>query len=140
MKEPEFWGEDYADDLTHTAINDAIEEALTGYDSLDEMPEVITMKGYVREDIDPHVINALIETVCETALARLDDEYGNPNEWTEPSKTVKKAAKTFIDILIAEYIVWSGREVDEKEINTRAWIKEYRPEWLEEENAKKMGS
>lgn len=99
---------------------------------LDEMggprpdwPETITICGFARMEINIVRLHPL-----EDCLDALDEEYGNPEEPTEPTTAMKEAERVFLETIKKEYMPWMCEEVCRKEINIREWINAH-PDWLD---------
>jgi len=45
---------------------------------------------------------------------------------------VQTAAKALVDAIHANYVPWSCEQTEKVEIETLPWIREHRPEWLED--------
>ena len=51
---------------------------------------------------------------------------------TEPTPAMKEAEKAFLAVIEKEYFVWTCKEVCRKKINVAEWIKENRPDLIED--------
>lgn len=127
-----FWDACERERLTHSDIDEAIEEYLDQIAS-SEWPEIVTVKGYVR--LAPS-IEEYEGTRVESFLESLDEEYGDPDAYhaTPPSEAMKAAELVFIKAVLAEYEPWQCEPAITKEIDAMAWVREHRPEWLEDES------
>ena len=109
-------------------MDDAIESILD--EPLEDMPETIEVCGYIpmvpnKTKIAKHVVEHLVE--------HLEDEFGNPDgDYVETTDNIKKAAEDLVRTVLEEFTVWACDLVKWKTINVQEWIKENRPEWLEE--------
>jgi hypothetical protein len=119
-------------------MDDAIEEALdfrlspsmTAADVLATLPDEITVYGYSHQVLDPQRIG---EHALDALLEYLDDEYGDPDgRASEPTNTTKEAANTFAAVVIKDYVVWTCDEVEQHVVDVEAWVREHRPDWLED--------
>lgn len=123
----DFWScQDGDEHLRHTDINDAIEEHL---DASQENEGMAKVYGYQREVIKGSDLWDPLESILES----LDEEYGDPGEASEPTEGMKKATEEYLAKVAAEYKPWACKIVKEVEVNIQEWIKEHRPDWLEEE-------
>jgi hypothetical protein len=69
----------------------------------------------------------------EDILDTLDEEFGNPyGDSFEPTAKMKDAEQAFLRVVEKEYVPWACEEVCRKEIDVLKWVKENRPNWLEE--------
>jgi hypothetical protein len=133
-----YWDCRDVEDLAHSDINDAIEEYLdlfldpkmTPEEVLATLPETVEVTGYARRTVDRKGLYPLL-----LLLEHLDDEYGGNEaaEKTRPSDKMLEAEKAFLDVVLSEYKPYWCEPVAEKTINTKEWIDEYRPDWLEVE-------
>lgn len=132
LSEIEFWdcSED-AEHLSWTSENEAIEMFL---DQLprDEWEEKTTVHGFVRETPN---WDRCAEHALESVLEWLDGDYGDPDEATEETPTMKQAASEFVQKIKAEYEIWSCKKVTSIEVNTMEWVKEHCPHWLEDNSS-----
>lgn len=126
----DFWDcNEYAEHLNYDNIEDAVEFYL---DALDELPlgETIEVFGYEHMKIDPS--GHWPDSVLEDFLCNLDENYGDPDSYTDPTEKMKKAAQKFVEVVLEEYAVWACKQVCSVKIDVTEWVKENRPGWLEE--------
>ena len=128
--EIDFWGCEDDEVLTHTEMDVAIEEELDARNGIDGLPRTLEICGFVRAD--KPTAESLLDNGLEYLLEYLDDNYGNPEEYTVPTDTMKEAAKVFVQAVLNEYTVWSCSIVKRKTIDVAQWAKDNRPEWLDE--------
>jgi hypothetical protein len=138
MMDEVYWDCRDVEDLQHSDINDAIEEYLdlfleqkmTPEEVLAALPETVDVKGYARRTVDRKGLYPLA-----LLLETLDDEYGGNEaaKKTYPSAKMLEAEKAFLDVVLSEYAPYWCEPVTEKTVNTKEWIEEYRPDWLEVE-------
>ena len=123
------WGQADEERLTHTAMDDAIESILDG---IGDLPETIEVCGYARREPDARVD---VNNVLERILEGLDEEYGDPDgDATEPTADMISAEKDFIATVLDDYISWACELVKTEKINVNTWIKENRPDWIEDKD------
>ena len=126
----DFWGLEDDENLTHTEMDDAIESALDSIDDIKDLPETIEVCGYARAVPNP---KKEVENVISRLLEGLDEEYGNPDGgYTDPTDSMIKASEAFVSAVIEKYKVWACDLIKRETINVQEWIKENRPDWLEE--------
>lgn len=131
-----YWDCNGDENLTYSDINDAVEAYLdarldpkmTPEEVLGSLPETVEVTGYARRTVDRKELQPLT-----LLLEYLDDEYGGNEaaEKTYPSDKMLEAEKAFLNVVLAEYSPYWCEPVAEKTINTKEWIEEYRPDWLE---------
>ena len=128
-KEAKFWGQEEDERLTHTEMDDAIESILDS--PISELPETIEVCGFTHIKLTD--VDSLAEGVLERFLDRLDEEYSDPDGcYTDPTGKMIEASKEFVATVLDEYKVWACELVSRETVNVKDWIKENRPEWLEE--------
>ncbi len=118
-REPKFWSCTDPEMLTHTEIEEAIDEFLEDQDEGAELPHILEVKGYATQ-----IPNA--ETIAERVLENLlenylDDEYGDPDEYTKATDIMKYHAKIFVENILKEYKVWMCEQVCKKTINLKTY-------------------
>jgi hypothetical protein len=140
MSDSIFWSVEDNEELSHTDLEDAVEEYLDDFMSprmtqadWDAIPETVEVIGYKR--MDPLTVGSVDHYgPLDHLLESLDDEFGDPNgNPTDRTSAMEDAAEEFVGKVLAEYTVWACEPSGEKEtINCRDWIKANRPEWMEE--------
>lgn len=117
-REPTLW------DLPDTEIihgwatkDEAIGELLG---DTEEVLDTMVICGYARMAPDFGHYGPL-----EDVLMRLDEEYGNPDDYTEANEAMKDAEKAFIAVIEKEYEVWACEEVCRETVNVRQWMDEH---------------
>jgi hypothetical protein len=124
-----FWGAEDDGNLSHEDIDEAIEEVLDGAPCgiADRLP-IITMCGFARMPVSMSTLSPL-----EHCLEHLDEEYGDPDgDSDKPTPAMLEAEKVFLAVIQTEYKSWTCEVVERRKINVADWIKEHRPDWLEE--------
>jgi len=125
-----FWGDKDDEHLTFAEMDDAIESILDGMDDINALPETIDVCGFAR--MEPNAKSEAVR-VLERTLSDLDQEYGNPDgNYTKATDSMQEAAKTFVAAVLDEYTVWACDIVKRETVNVQAWIKENRPDWIED--------
>jgi len=127
----DFWDYDDVEFLSYTDKDEAIEYAL---DDLDELPDKLEICGYARK-IMTESAESLGDCVLDDLLERFDDEYGGEDE-TERTEEMKKAATIFANKMLSLYSVWQCEIIKRETIDVKEWVKENRPDWLEQLNIK----
>ena len=66
-------------------------------------------------------------------LDDMDERFGDPDgsAW-EPSAAVVAAFDAFVAVVIKHFPVWLHEEVLRVEVDGSAWVREHRPDWMEE--------
>ena len=121
-----FWDCQDSETLRYETKDEAIEYFL---DDLlwDAIPKKIEVKGYARRVAVPGMLSPL-----DYVLEYLDEELGDPDgNLVTPTERMKKAEQEFIKVILEEYEPWACEPVVTEEVDTMAWIKEHRPDWLE---------
>lgn len=133
-KKIEFWGLEDDEQLIHTEMDDAIESILDGVDAVDALPKTIEVCGFIHSE--PNAKSEAAKILAQL-LENLDKDYGDPGgAFTKATDGMKRAAKVFVITVLEEYTVWACELVKRETINVREWIKENRPDWLEEDDKK----
>jgi hypothetical protein len=120
---PERWDTPEAERIMYETEDEAIEGIL---ENIEGLPETIAICGYARMKPNYAHCEPLVDV-----LDALDQDYGDPDESTEPSAAMVEAERAFIAVIEKEYKVWAMEVVCEKTINVNEWVKTHRPEWLE---------
>ena len=128
------FGAEDQEQLEHYTRNDYIVSFLDGH--LSPAPEVVDVQKYKRIELDPDVeTDAIIENTIENWDVSLSDPEGDTglhDPATIPE--VREAAETFCKILVEHYCVWMCEpDGPVEEVDTLEWIKEHRPDWLNNE-------
>ena len=115
--------------LIHTEPYEAIEYHLDDMHpvSVEDMPDEIKVYGFAPMKV---AIEDWKESVLDGLLERLDENHGNPDDYTEPTDAMLKAEAVFLSSVLSEYVVWNCELCEEKTIVVRDWIQEHRPDWL----------
>ena len=138
-----FTCDDSIERLEHTCAEDAIEQHLdsllspkmTAVEVLKALPETVTVYEYTHKK--PDAVK-LAERCLENLLEDLDEGYGDPDDRsTDPTPTMKGAALNFMCAILSEYQVWACDKKSKETINVEEWVKENRPDWLEDLEVKK---
>ena len=109
-----------AEDL-ETALADFFDEA----GGPDGLPTTIEIHGYRRRDL---VFRGWQEPkfLVDELLERLDEDYGNPDETTEATPFMVKAAEHFLECIKREYTVWACDAVLAIEVDVKTWFEQQR--------------
>ena len=115
----DFWDQKDTELLQYTDLDEAIEGVLDALDSEEELPETLSIWGYVRMEavVDPKdVLNGILDD--------LDVDLSDPDgDGTERTKKMEEAAEVFCKVVVSEYFVWACEPVLEKTINVAEWIR-----------------
>lgn len=126
--EAAYWScEEDAEILTAEDHNDAIEFYL---DQHGQKAGKLTIYGYKTQSLPKNALST--DYILEWSLEVLDEEYGNPNEATEPNAAMIEAAKVFAAAICDNYKVWTCDVIQTAEIDIAEWIARERPDWQEE--------
>lgn len=75
-------------------------------EALDAVTWPIRVYVYRRVDVTRYA-NLMAERTLEDALEWLDEENGDPENSTEPTEEMKKAAADFANVIVKEYVPWA---------------------------------
>ena len=67
---------------------------------------------------------ALSAYIIEALLEKMDDEYGNPVDCTDPSDEQKKLAAEFVAGVVSCYRVWQYDKIATEEVDVRDWLRQ----------------
>jgi len=124
------------DDAIERYLDNLLEPNMTVAQVLEALPETVVVYGYAHQVFGASARKALASALLEDLLERLDEEYADPdNDGTVDTEPMRQAAHVFIDAVLAEYTVWTCDQVSEQEVEVLPWVKEHRPDWLEDEGA-----
>lgn len=126
-----FWDARESEVLEHRDIHDAVEDYVEG---MGELPADDEATVRVTGCNQRSAAGFLDGSVLEYALERLDQEFSDPEgEYTEPTAAMKAAEAAFISAVLAEYHVWTCDEVVDVDVPILPWVREHRPDWLEDD-------
>lgn len=122
-----YWGVKGAEETLVESQFDAVESYLDDL-SLDQMPETLTVQGFVPRKPTVGDCGRVLQRLIED----LEEEYGNPDGdcWT-PTQTLRDAEQVFLKAVLAEYQAFACEPFgDSVIIVVRDWVQENRPDWL----------
>lgn len=113
MNDKRYFGESSIDRIEAESLYEAIEEFIEDMAGTC-LPEKVVIKEYKCIDISREKLNPL-----EIILERLDEDYGDPEDWGiyRPSESLKEAEQVFIDAVLDEYVPWQMEEVESHDID-----------------------
>lgn len=126
----EFWDKAGREELHYRDKNKAIESIL---DFFDPFPETIEICGYAR--VEKPAPEKLEGSVLENLIEHLDCDFelGHPDgDSYEITDGMKEAESVFIKAVLKEYNPWSCEIVTRETVDVQKWVRENRPDWLEE--------
>jgi hypothetical protein len=107
----DFWDCDAGcERLSWTTITEAV-EAWADDQHPTPLPETVTVYGFARLEAGPDYADGVARRALETVMEALDEDFGDPDEATEPTDAMRAAARQFVDAVISEYAVWRCDEV-----------------------------
>jgi hypothetical protein len=135
--DPIFWDCRDSEELEHDNIDDAVEDYIESWcepditlaQLMEHVPEEIEVTGYERDEVD--AANKA-EWILIQLLENLDEDYGDPNAYTDATTKMKEAALAFVKAILEEYHVWPCHQTCTAKVNTLEWLKENRPDFFEE--------
>lgn len=93
------------EELTAKSPEDAIDLYLG--DLFDEMrPAELEVYAFRRNAVQEHDRAHYARSVVECFLESVDEDYGNPDEATEPDHGMLEAGKAFVDAALQFYVPW----------------------------------
>ena len=123
------WGEEGQDEFIHEYPDDAIEWIIDSAFPTDirELGDITVIEV---EHVKPY-FGYRSGWALKYVLEGLDEEYGSPDSDTEPTEKMVDAEKTFIDVVLSEYKVWTVKPTGESvTVNALEWTKKSHPGWL----------
>lgn len=102
----DFWDCMESEVLTHTELNDALEDYLG---ELNE-PYEVTVTGYRRGALSENEWALDPDRLIENVYEALDDEHNSGDNPSEPTPAVIEAAKQFLAVVRREYEPWNCEE------------------------------
>ena len=124
-----YWDSEGEEYLTHQDQDEAIESILENSDQADGN---LMICGYARmRKPDPE---KWAHELLDHAIEYLDCNYdlGSPDDATESTKEQMAAALSFAKAILKDYEPWACEIITKQIINVEEWIKENRPDWLEQ--------
>lgn len=112
-KKIEFWTvNEGIERLSHTSIEDAIEEWADEWDLNKPIPEEVEVYGFSRSELpdEKWIADAVLDNIWEA----LDEEYSDYEGYYQAERTdaVKQAALAFARVVRSEYVPWTCNRVD----------------------------
>lgn len=125
--EDEFYGNSDEEVLTETTLDDAIEMIIDGM--VGQIPQKIKVYKYKREKVKNFI---KVDDVLESIVERIDERYGDMDgEPTPVSPEMATLTSEYISKIEQMYVPWTCEIVEEMEVDTKKWITENAPHWLE---------
>jgi hypothetical protein len=125
----EFWGDEMDEVLSYEDMDEYIESVLDDFMEPSHCPETLIVWGYAHKEMTTKDMPSVLDNLLEG----LDEDFGNPDGgYSEVTEAMKEAEKVFLEVVRKEYTPWICEPVCKEEINVTDWIKENRPDWLEE--------
>lgn len=83
-----------------------------------EPSEVVTMYAFKQKTVNEQwLANCALDALIE----RFDDEYGDPEEYTQATQVMKDAALAFVHAVVAECDAWQVEDVGSVELKVSDW-------------------
>ena len=128
----EYWDcDEDAEMLYCESMDEAIESYLDSHLNLEDIWSTDTLTVYGFVPIYP-TFQILRGYVIEKVLEWLDEEYGPDDSYTEATDAMIEAEGIFIEAILKEYRSKRYKVAKKVEINVAEWVKENRPDWLED--------
>ena len=127
MPEVAYWS--CRDDIERLPPCTSRDEAVEWHiDDCDWVAPTLTLYGFARMEPDLGIDQSL-----EPLLECLDEEHGDPDgDSTEPTERMKAAEAEFHKVVLEEYESWACEVVTTEKVDTLAWLKENKPDWVAE--------
>jgi hypothetical protein len=123
-----------AEVLHHDTPDEAVEYHLDGVDPIldaDLLTTPLRIYAFKRAKVSASDVENLPGIVLNDLMQWLDDnEYGDPEDGSEPTPKMELAARVFIDTIVREFKVWSCECIGYTEVDVAEWIAKNRPDWL----------
>lgn len=116
-----------AEVLYYSTKKEAIESHL---DDSDKLAGKITVYGYARMVIPEPTESDVMDLVEEFFEGRWEEYVGE--DAPDITDRMQEAAQQFFTVMREEFVPWACEQVTSEEVDVLAWIKENRPDWLEE--------
>lgn len=131
--------DDDAESISSSDPEDAIDSALDRW--LEPKVSVLEhLKSAVGDTITVYAFKRMklgkrptSEDILERVYEELDEEYGDPDQASEPTPTVEAAAEALCALIRAEYVPWACECCGSAVVNVEAFVREKHPDWLEPE-------
>ena len=126
-----FWGPEGMERFSSEDPDEAIELIID-----DLHPGPITDDRITVIGVSPMSVKGALDQgqILEALLEQLDENYGDwDGDMTEPCDAMKAAAKVFAEAIENLYEPFQCRETARFTFSPLAWVKEHRPDWLEDE-------
>ena len=123
-----YWDKDGEERLSYEDKDEAIERILEDMIGMDDFE----ICGYAR--MKKPDVTLFAASLLEDSIESLDSNYklGSPDDPTDSTDNMKAAALIFATVLLEEYEPWACEVVVRQTIDVASWIKDNRPDWLEE--------
>jgi hypothetical protein len=118
-REVVYWSTQEDDDmLCESDIDQVVQDYLDQYE-LSEGETELTVYGFTC--VEPYIKKGFS---IERLIEALDDDFGDPDENTEITQTMKDAEEVFHNSVLSEYRSWYCEVVEKRTINIAQWCKD----------------
>jgi hypothetical protein len=125
MKEAKYWSCNQDEELlTATTIDEAVQEFIDG---CEEIPIKVKVFGSAPMEVKWDYYG---ERALRDMLESIDEDYGDPDNSTDITDEMEKAAKEFAEKISKLYHVWGCEQVDVVEVDMLEWCKENEPDLI----------
>jgi hypothetical protein len=128
-REIRYWDCRDGEDLTHTDRDAAIEDFLS--DVPGPVPQTLEVSGYAPMELPE--LSYLHDRIRDYISDVLLDEYADPEEPVILPESVTMAIDLVARLLHHDYTPWSCDLVRKETVDVAAWVREHRPDWIDEE-------
>jgi len=125
-----FWDCRGDERLTHTGMDDAIEDYLSDGG---DIPETLEVRGFAPMELP--AADVIAQSVLEHVFEFMFEDLLDPEADVKDSITteIREAATAFAEVVHREYTPWACEVVCTGTVNVKDWVKRHRPDWSEDE-------
>lgn len=102
-------------------------EKMTREQVLAALPKTIELIGFKRMEASAVEYTG---NVLDSLLESIDEEYGDPDNYSEPTAEMKDLERAFIEGVLKLYTPWACEESAKRTVVVADWIAENQPEWF----------
>jgi hypothetical protein len=125
IKKADFWGEEGQERLSDSCIDDCIEYIVDMIEDLDVTIEAVAFSMMK--------VQVNLDSILADIVENLDEEYGDPDgDAHTPTQSMIDAANQLARVIEKDYAPWACEAIGTVEVDVFSWVKEHRPDWLEE--------
>lgn len=115
------WGPPNAESLEHQSLGEAVEAILDELGAPEDWPPTIEVSEFHRMPINAIQFTWGRFSPLEWLLENIDEEHGHPDKATEPTESMRKAEREFVNAILKEYSNYQCEEYDRLAVDTAEW-------------------